>query len=167
MDHCNTSKSEPSIPQLALDSSLASGLHLTTIDDEGVAGFTGCSWIKAEKLTIWVSLSVCWRERGWEICCPVRSTHCARFGWNLIRFLRWSKRLTSSVELNERTSRRCDHSSRLQSLTCFPPPHAFHRTFSLSLSLHHAFFFYSAGCRTRLDAARAAFSSHLRNSMDS
>lgn len=40
MEHCTTIKFQPSIPQLALDSSLASVLHLTTIDDEGVAGFT-------------------------------------------------------------------------------------------------------------------------------
>jgi len=40
MDHCTTIKFQPSIPQLALDSTLASILHLTTIDDEGVAGFT-------------------------------------------------------------------------------------------------------------------------------
>lgn len=135
MDHCNTNKSEPSIPQLALDSSLASGLHLTTIDDEGVAGFTGCSWIKAEKLTIWVSLSVCWREGGWEICCPVRSTHCARFGWNLIRFLRWSKRLTSSVELNETYQQTLIIRAVYRAWRAFPPPHAFQRTFSLSLSI--------------------------------
>ncbi len=141
MDHCNTSKSEPSIPQLALDSSLASGLHLTTIDDEGVAGFTGCSWIKAEKLTIWVSLSVCWRERGWEICCPVRSTHCARFGWNLIRFLRWSKRLTSSVELNETYQQTLWSFEPSTELDVLSPHLTLFNGRSLSLSLHHAFFF--------------------------